>query len=87
MSVRQPMNLFSSIRNKLMVPTLLLTVLLLSLLGMFLAMNSFSGTKLMLTTKANSTVDFISKVSIPSYKNFEYFDLDNYVFDLPLTRD
>ncbi len=76
------MYLFSSIRNKLMVPTLVLTVLLLTLLGMFLAMNSFSGIKLMLTAKANSTVDFISKVSISSYKNFEYFDLDSYVQEI-----
>jgi methyl-accepting chemotaxis protein len=67
---------FNTIRSKLMVPTLFLTVLLLSLLGMFLAIKSFASIKSMVTAKADLSVNFLSKVSISSYKNFEYFDLD-----------
>lgn len=65
-----------------MVPTLIITVLLLSLLGMILAINSYSNIKVMLADEANSTVDFIAKVSVNSYKNYEYFYLDTLVQEI-----
>ncbi|MDD2364928.1 MAG: GAF domain-containing protein [Desulfuromonadaceae bacterium] len=71
-----------SIRSKFMLPTLFLTVLLLSLLGMFLSINSYSTIHLILNNKANSTADFISKISLTSYMNFEYFDLDTLVQEI-----
>jgi len=79
------MVLFTSIRNKILVPTLLITVTLLTLLGVSLAMNSYSGFTKMLNAKANATVDFLAKVSITSYKNYEYFDLDALVQEI--TKD
>lgn len=76
---------FNTVRNKFMVPTLILTVLLLFLLGIFMAMNSVSTIKNMLKSKANTTADFMSKVSIPSYKNFDYITLDNLIHEI--TKD
>lgn len=73
------MALFSSVRNKIMVPTLFITVSLLTLLGVSLALNSYSGFTRMLKARADSNVDFLAKISISSYKNFEYFDLDTIV--------
>ena len=75
---------FNSIRHKLMIPTLFLTVMLLSLLGTFLAVNSYNGIKTMLAAKANSNADFLAKVSIDSYKNFEYFSLDNIIEEMQI---
>lgn len=76
------MVLFSSIRNKIMVPTLVITVSLLTLLGVSLAMNSYSGFTLMLKAKADSSADFLAKISMTPYKNFEYFDLDSLVNEI-----
>jgi len=76
------MVLFSSVRNKIMVPTLLITVSLLTLLGVSLALNSYSGLTRMLKARADSNVDFLAKISITSYKNFEYFDLDSLVTEI-----
>ncbi|MDP2279045.1 MAG: hypothetical protein Q8K51_12555, partial [Nitrospirota bacterium] len=58
---------FNTVRKKFLVPMLILAVLLLSLLGMFMAINNISAIKHMLNSKANTTADFMSKVSIPSY--------------------
>ncbi|MBI4689773.1 MAG: methyl-accepting chemotaxis protein, partial [Nitrospirae bacterium] len=76
---------FNTVGKKFMVPMLILTVLLLSLLGMFMAMNSVSTIKNMLKSKANATADFMSKVSIPSYRNFDYLALDNLIHEI--TKD
>ena len=73
---------FSSIRNKFMVPMLLLTVLLLALLGMLMAVNSGLAIRSKLQAEANVIADYMSKVSIPSYLNFDYFALDNLVKEI-----
>ncbi|HAM52765.1 MAG TPA: hypothetical protein DCP92_19490 [Nitrospiraceae bacterium] len=73
---------FSTVRNKFMIPMLILTVLLLSLLGMFMAMNSVSAIKSMLQSKAKAMTDFVAKVSITSYRNFDYLALDNLVQEI-----
>lgn len=72
----------NTVGKKFMVPTLLLTVLLLSLLGMFMAMNSVSAIKSMLQSKAGAMADFMSKVSIPSYESFDYPALDNLIQEI-----
>ncbi|MDA8432252.1 MAG: methyl-accepting chemotaxis protein [Nitrospiraceae bacterium] len=70
---------FSNVRTKFIVPMLLLTVLLLSLLGTFMAINNISAMTRMVETKADSTADFMAKISVPSYANFDYIALDNLV--------
>jgi methyl-accepting chemotaxis protein len=69
----------NSVRKKFTVPMLLLTVPLILLLGMLMVINNISAMKYMLKSKANATADFMYKVSIPSYTNFDYMALDNLV--------
>lgn len=73
---------FNTVRNKFMFPTLIMTVLFLSLLGVFMALNSVSAIRSMLQSKAKATADFMSKVSVTSYVNFDYLALDNLVQEI-----
>ncbi len=70
---------FNTVRRKFLVPMLTLTILFISLLGMFMAINNISAIKHMLKSKADATADFMYKISIPSYTNFDYIALDNLV--------
>jgi len=73
---------FNSVRSRFMVPMLLLTVLLLALLGMLMAVNSVTAVRSMLQAEANVVAGYMSKVSVPSYLNFDYFALDNLVQEI-----
>ena len=73
---------FKTVRNKFMVPTLLLTVLLFSLLGLFMAMSSVSALRRMLYADAGTHADFMVKMSVPAYKNFDYIALDNLAMEM-----
>lgn len=64
------------IRNRLMLPVIVMTVMLICVLGVVLALNSYSSLRAMLRHKADATASFLSTVSVSHYKNFEYFQLD-----------
>lgn len=64
------------IRNKMMLPVIVMTVMLMSVLGVVLALNSYSSMRAMLRQQADATGNFLATVSRSHYQNFEYFQLD-----------
>ncbi|MGE5750865.1 MAG: methyl-accepting chemotaxis protein [Nitrospirota bacterium] len=69
----------TSLRKKFLLPTLALTVLLLGGLGLFFAVSSNASMRTMMDSKGNTVADFMQKISISYYANFDFLSLEEFV--------
>ena len=81
------MNFFrlNTIGKKFLFPTLLLTLLSLCGLGIFMAVTNNSALSRMMHSKGSTIADFMSKISVSSYQNFDFVALES--LSSELTKD
>jgi hypothetical protein len=69
----------TSLRKKFLLPTLALTVLLIGGLGLFFAVSNNASMRTMMDSKGNAVADFMQKISISYYSNFDFLSLEEFV--------
>lgn len=69
----------NSINRKLLVPTILLTVLILCLVGVVVAIKSKSDIEAIMNSRGETIADFISKMSASYISNFDFLSIENIV--------
>ncbi len=80
------MNL-TSLRRKFLLPTLALTVFLIGGLGLFFAVSSNASMRTMMDSKGNALADFMQKISVSYYSNFDFLSLEDFVKEVAKDRD
>ncbi|MBI4848070.1 MAG: methyl-accepting chemotaxis protein [Nitrospirae bacterium] len=78
------MKLFSvnTIGKKFLVPMLALMIISLGGLGIFMMLNNNASIKSMMNSKGNSVADFMAKISVGYFANFDYLALDDFVKEI-----
>jgi methyl-accepting chemotaxis protein len=67
----------NTISKKFLLPTLALTLLSLSGLGFFTVLTNNSALSGVIHSKGNAIADFMSKISVSSYQNFDFLALES----------
>lgn len=69
----------NTISKKFLLPTLTLSVVLLFVLGMFMAKNNSGSIRTMMDSKGDAVADFIMKFSSEYFAIFDFSDFENFV--------
>ena len=69
----------NTISKKFLVPTLILTIVLFSSLGIFMAKNNSSSIQSMMESKGDAVARFVSRVSADYFAIFDFTDFEKFV--------
>jgi len=78
MIIKKLFNL-KSISKKFLIPTLILSVVLFSGFGLFLAKHNNTTIKTMMQSKGEAMADFVTRVSAEYFAIFDFQDFDNFI--------
>ncbi len=73
---------FNTIGKKFLVPMLALMIISLGALGVFMMLHNNSSIKSMMNSKGNTIADFMAKISVGYFANFDYIALDDFVKEI-----
>jgi ABC-type transporter Mla subunit MlaD len=70
---------FKTLGVRMLVPTLILTSLLLSGLGILMLKRNYENSKALMVSKGDALVNLLDKISVPYIVNYDYPSLDGFV--------
>ncbi len=73
---------FNSIRKQFLVPTIVLTIIMLCGLGAFLIKNNNNSIRSMMDSKGSTMVDFMAKISVQYYVNYDFAALEEFINEI-----
>ncbi len=76
------MHIFSSIKKKFLIPTSILVIVILCGLGFFMIRNNTASIQSMMNSKGNAMADFMTKISVTYYSNFDFLALEEFVKEI-----
>ncbi|UCH44087.1 MAG: HAMP domain-containing protein [Nitrospiraceae bacterium] len=79
------LDIFNTISKKFLLPTLALSIILFSCLGLFMATSNNATIRAMMDSKGNSLADFVSRVGTDYFALFDFTDFEK--FAKALERD
>ncbi len=73
------MNMFNTVTKKILFPTIALVITILTCLGIFMINKNRDSIYELMKHKGHETAEFVSKIAIPQYENYDYLALENIV--------
>ncbi len=72
----------NSIKKKILLPTIALTVIMFITFGTVLSKNSNDSLQSMMNSKGNTVADFMGKISVQYYTNFDFMALEDFITEI-----
>lgn len=69
-------------KTKFLIPTLSLTIIMLLALGIFMIRNNTVSLRSMMDSRGNSMADFMTKISIDFYTNYDFISLEDFANEI-----